>query len=63
MSNSNLIKVYGQGHTKYGHRQRYVDIHGKSFTGTHTEAKIYYSQLYPTMSITVSDYPRKREKR
>lgn len=34
MTNPNLIKVYGQGFAKYGHRQTYIDNHGESFTGT-----------------------------
>lgn len=63
MPNSNLIKVYGQGYAKYGRRQKYIDHHGESFTGTHAEAVVYYRRLYPSMSIKVSDYPRKRERR
>jgi len=63
MTNSNLIKVYGQGRVKYGRRQTYSDNHGESFTGTRKEAEVYYSRLYPTKSIKVSDSPRKREKR
>lgn len=62
MPNSNLIKVYGEGRRKYGCRQKYVDNRGESFTGTHAAAVIHYRRLYPSMSIKVSDYPRKREK-
>lgn len=62
MSNPNLLKVYGEGRRKYGCRQKYVDLNGKEFTGTHTEAIQHYRELYPTMSIRVWDHPRKREK-
>jgi len=63
MTNPNLIKVYGQGFAKYGHRQTYIDNHGESFTGTRADAIVHYRQLYPTMSIKISDSPRKRESR
>ena len=63
MINPNLIKVYGQGDIKYGHRQTYTDNHGESFTGTRVEAIAHFRQLYPSMSVAVSNSPRKREKR
>ena len=65
MSNPNLLKVYGvygEGRRKYGSRQKYIDANGKRFYGTHTEATEHYRALYPTMSIKIYDYPKKREK-
>ena len=53
MSNSNLIKVYGEGRVKYGRRQNYINNYGESFIGTHKEAEVYFRQLHPTMSIMV----------
>jgi hypothetical protein len=63
MTNSNLIKVYGEGSLKYRRRQRYTDANGNTFSGTRTDALEHFRGLYPSMSIQISNSPRKREKR